>query len=389
MAQAATTLSLPESGSELARYYDALGPIRDLVMDDSLTEVMVNGPDRVYVERDGKILLTDRHFDSAGDLLEVINFVANAVGRRIDARTPMVDARLWDGSRVHAIIAPVSLDGPSLTIRKFSRTPYTAQDLIDFGSITPEAFGYLDACVKAKMNILISGGTDTGKTTLLNVLSGFIPGDERIISIEDSAELQLHQENVRRLEARPPDIYGEGEVTIRELVRNSLRMRPDRIIVGECRGGEALDMLQAMNTGHEGSMTTLHSNTARDGLARLETLVMQAGMHLPVHVIRQQVAAAINVLVHLTRLVDGSRKVASISEILGMEGETVTIQDIFTYEAMAADAEGHLRGTLRPTGVRPRVLERLAEQGLVVPPELEAIYPGAGFHPLARADMHL
>jgi len=357
-------------------YYEALGPIRDFVLDPTLTEIMVNGPDTIFIERDGKIHLTDRKFESEAQLVETIQHIASAVGRRVDARTPMVDARLKDGSRVNAVVAPVSLDGPSLTIRKFAKDPYRAEDLIGFGSITEEGVAYLKGVVKGRMNMLISGPADSGKTTLLNVCSSFIPPGERVISVEDSAELQLHQDNVRRLESRPPDLYGEGEITIRDLVRNSLRMRPDRIIVGECRGAEALDMLQAMSTGHDGSMTTLHANTARDGLSRLETLVMMSGMELPAKVIRQQVAAAIDVLVHLGRLNDGSRKVFSISEVLGMEGDVVTLQDIFVYQVAGIDAEGHLRGVLRPTGIRPRVLQRLSDRGVEVPPELARIYSG-------------
>src|SRR3982075_192473 len=290
------------SQDELARYYEALGPIRDLVLDDSLTEVMVNGHENVYVERNGKILLTDRKFDDENHLLRVIDFIVSAVGRRIDFRTPMVDARLLDGSRVNAVISPIALDGPMLTIRKFSRDPYQAEDLVNFGTITNEAVGFLKACVMARANILISGGTGTGKTTLLNVSSSFIPPTERIVTIEDAAELQLHQEHVCRMEARPADLNGEGRIGIRELVINSLRMRPDRIVVGECRGGEALDMLQAMNTGHDGSLTTVHANSARDALARIETMVLMAGFELPVRAIREQVAGAVDLVVQQARL---------------------------------------------------------------------------------------
>ena len=314
------------------RYLEALGPIRPLVEDDSLTEIMVNGPEMVYVERKGKILLTDIRFDDEAHLLRVIDTIVSSVGRRIDARTPLCDARLLDGSRVNAAIPPIALDGPLLTIRKFSKDPYQVSDLIGFGTITQEGASFTQACVLARANIVISGGTGAGKTTLLNVCSGFIPIDERIITIEDAAELQLHQEHVCRLESRPPDVNGEGRVQIRDLVINSLRMRPDRIVVGECRGGEALDMLQAMNTGHDGSMTTIHANSARDALSRLETLVLMAGMDLPLKAIRQQVASAINLVVQLSRLKDGSRKITSITEVVGMEGETITMQEIFRFE---------------------------------------------------------
>src|SRR5438067_2149822 len=314
---------------ELAKYYDALGPIRDLVLDDSLTEVMVNGPKQIYVERNGKILLTDREFEDDNHLLRVIDFVVSAVGRRIDFRSPMADARLWDGSRVNAVIAPVALDGPILTIRKFSRDPYKASDLVTFGTLSTEAVGFIKACVLARANILISGGTGTGKTTLLNVASSFIPGDERIVTIEDAAELQLNQEHVCRMESRPADIHGEGRIAIRELVVNSLRMRPDRIVVGECRGGEALDMLQAMNTGHDGSLTTIHANSPRDALSRLETLVLMAGMELPLRAIREQVSSAFDLLVQITRLVDGSRRISHITEVLRMESDVITLQEVF------------------------------------------------------------
>src|ERR1700716_489556 len=307
------------SQDELARYYEALGPIRDLVLDDSLTEVMVTGHENVYVERNGKILLTDRKFDDENHLLRVIDFIVSAVGRRIDFRTPMVDARLLDGSRVNAVISPIALDGPMLTIRKFSRDPYQAEDLVGFGTITNEAVGFLKACVMARANLLISGGTGTGKTTLLNVCSSFIPPDERIVTIEDAAELQLHQEHVCRMESRPADLNGENRIGIRELVINSLRMRPDRIVVGECRGGEALDMLQAMNTGHDGSLTTPHPHNPRDMLARLETMVLMAGLDLPVSAIREQIASAIDIVVQQTRFACGTRKVTHICEVTGVE----------------------------------------------------------------------
>jgi pilus assembly protein CpaF len=363
------------SQDELARYYEALGPIRDLVLDDSLTEVMVNGPDNVYVERNGKILLTDRKFDDENHLLRVIDFIVSAVGRRIDFRTPMVDARLLDGSRVNAVISPIALDGAMLTIRKFSRDPFQADDLVNFGTITGEAVGFLKACVMARANMMISGGTGTGKTTLLNVCSSFIPPDERIVTIEDAAELQLHQEHVCRLESRPPDLNGENRVSIRDLVINALRMRPDRIVIGECRAGEALDMLQAMNTGHDGSLTTLHANSQRDALSRLETMVMMAGIDLPAKAIRQQVASAIDLIVQLSRLRDGARKVVSITEITGMEGDTVTMQDIFIYESHGVDKQGNMTGVFRPTGIRPQFMDKLFAAGVPIPPELARVFP--------------
>src|SRR5229473_1439429 len=328
------------SQDELGRYYEALGPIRDLVLDDSLTEVMVS-----------------------------------AVGRRIDFRTPMVDARLLDGSRVNAVISPIALDGPMLTIRKFSRDPFQAEDLVGFGTLTNEAVGFLKACVMARANLLISGGTGTGKTTLLNVCSSFIPTDERIVTIEDAAELQLHQEHVCRMESRPPDLNGEHRVAIHDLVINALRMRPDRIVVGECRAGEALDMLQAMNTGHDGSLTTLHANTTRDALSRLETMVLMAGIDLPMRAIRQQVASAIDLVVQLSRMRDGQRKVTSITEITGMEGDTITMQEIFLYESHGADKEGTMTGVFRPTGIRPHIMDRLFAAGVPIPPELARVFP--------------
>ncbi|HEV3097535.1 MAG TPA: CpaF family protein [Candidatus Dormibacteraeota bacterium] len=363
------------SQDELARYYEALGPIRDLVLDESLTEIMVNGYENIYVERNGKILLTDRKFDDENHLLRVIDFIVSAVGRRIDFRTPMVDARLLDGSRVNAVISPIALDGPMLTIRKFSRDPYQAEDLVNFGTITHEAVGFLKACVMARANCLISGGTGTGKTTLLNVCSSFIPPDERIVTIEDAAELQLHQEHVCRMESRPPDLNGENRVAIRDLVINALRMRPDRIVVGECRAGEALDMLQAMNTGHDGSITTLHANTTRDALSRLETMVLMAGIDLPTKAIRQQVASAVDLIVQLSRMRDGQRKVTSITEITGMEGDTITMQDIFIYESHGVGKDGMMTGVFRPTGIRPHIMDKLFAAGVPIPPELARVFP--------------
>jgi len=359
-----------------SRYLEALGPLRPLVDDDSLTEIMVNGPEMVYVERKGKILLTDIRFDDEAHLMRVIDTIGAAVGRRIDSRTPLMDARLLDGSRVNAAIPPVALDGPILTIRKFSKDPYQVSDLIGFGTMTQEAAAFIQACVLARANILVSGGTGTGKTTLLNVCSGFIPIDERIVTIEDAAELQLHQEHVCRLEARPADVNGEGRIAIRELVINSLRMRPDRIVVGECRGGEALDMLQAMNTGHDGSLTTIHANSPRETLSRLETLVLMAGLDLPLKAIRQQIAGAINLIIQLNRLKDGSRKVVSITEVIGMEGEMITVQEIFKFESRGADpSTGKIIGDFEPTGIRPRIIDRLFDMGIPLPPRLAQIFP--------------
>ena len=359
-----------------SRYLEALGPLRPLVDDDSLTEIMVNGPEMVYVERKGKILLTDIRFDDEAHLMRVIDTIGAAVGRRINSRTPLMDARLLDGSRVNAAIPPVALDGPILTIRKFSKDPYQVSDLIGFGTLTQESAAFIQACVLARANILVSGGTGTGKTTLLNVCSGFIPIDERIVTIEDAAELQLHQEHVCRLEARPADVNGEGRIAIRELVINSLRMRPDRIVVGECRGGEALDMLQAMNTGHDGSLTTIHANSPRETLSRLETLVLMAGLDLPLKAIRQQIAGAINLIIQLNRLKDGSRKVVSVTEVIGMEGEMITVQEIFKFESRGADpSTGKIIGDFEPTGIRPRIIDRLFDMGIPLPPRLAQIFP--------------
>jgi len=369
----------------MARYLEALGPLRPLVEDDSLTEIMVNGTDMVYVERAGKILLTDIRFEDENHLLRVIDLIVSAVGRRIDFRQPLCDARLLDGSRVNAVVPPIAVDGPMLTIRKFAKDPYQVGDLIRFGTLTEASAAFLRACVLARANMLISGGTGTGKTTLLNVCSSFIPIDERIVTIEDAAELQLHQEHVCRMEARPADVNGEGRVAIRELVINSLRMRPDRIVVGECRGGEALDMLQAMNTGHDGSLTTIHSNNPRDCLGRLETLVLMAGMDLPVRAIRQQVASAINLIVQLSRLKDGSRRVTSVTEIIGMEGDTITMQDIFVFEPRGADESGRILGDFVPTGIRPQIINRLFEMGIPLPAELARLFPDRRSSQMATA----
>ena len=362
-------------GIDLQEYYQQLGPIQPLIEDDRVTEVMVNGIDHVYVEMGGKLVLTNIKFKDEDQLVNVIQFIVRSVGRRIDERSPIADARLADGSRVNAVIRPLAIDGPSLTIRKFAKDPFQVEDLIRFGSCTEVGFGFLKACVMAKANMIIAGGTGTGKTTFLNVVSGFIPPEDRIVTIEDAAELQLHQEHVVRLETRPKDINGEGEVTIQRLVINSLRMRPERIVIGECRGGEALDMLQAMNTGHDGSLTTLHANSPRDALARLETLVLMAGVDLPVKAIRQQVAGAINIFCQLNRLRDGSRRVTSITEVTGMEGETITMQEIFQFESQGAGPDGKIVGEFKATGIRPQILDRMFAMGLALPQEILQIFP--------------
>ena len=349
------------------------GPLEPFLRDDSVTEVMVNAFDRIYVERHGKLERTPGSFADNAHLLRIIDKIVSQVGRRVDESSPMVDARLPDGSRVNAIIPPLALKGPTLTIRKFARDPYTMNDLISFGSVSPKAAQFLAACVKGKLNVLISGGTGTGKTTTLNAMSAFIPGDERIVTIEDAAELQLQQEHVITLESRPPNIEGQGEVRIRELVRNALRMRPDRIIVGEVRGPETLDMLQAMNTGHEGSLTTIHANSPRDALSRLETLVMTAGVELPLRAIREQVSSAFDLLVQITRLVDGSRRISHVTEVLRMESEVITLQDIFHAkppdEQTATGGVGvRLLTPLACSGLKPNFLDKMAANGVLLQP---------------------
>ncbi|WP_426940232.1 CpaF family protein [Pseudarthrobacter sp. S6] len=345
------------------------GPIQRYLDDASVTEIMVNRADQVYVERQGQLFLTDTKFASEDALRRVIERIVTRIGRRIDESSPLVDARLADGSRVNAIIPPLAVNGASLTIRKFGREALTVQKLISFGSLSPEMAELLQACVLAKMNIIVSGGTGTGKTTMLNVLSSFIPASDRIVTIEDAVELQLQQDHVVRLESRPANIEGKGEVSIRDLVRNSLRMRPDRIVVGEVRGGESLDMLQAMNTGHDGSISTVHANSPRDAVARLETLVLMAGMDLPLRAIREQIASAVNLIVHISRLRDGSRRVTHITEVQGMEGDIVTLQDAFVFDYSAGiDANGRFLGKPIPTGVRPRFTDRFAELGIKISP---------------------
>jgi len=354
-----------------------LGPLEPFIRDPEVTEVMVNGWDSIYVERAGKLYWTGAKFHDDSQLRRTIDKIVGKVGRRIDESSPYCDARLPDGSRVNAIIPPLSIDGPALTIRKFSADPYQADDLISFGTMTPQVVQLLDACVRGRLNMLVSGGTGAGKTTTLNVLSSFLPDDERIITIEDAAELRLQQPHVVRLEYRPPNIEGRGEVTIRDLVRNALRMRPDRIVVGEVRGGEALDMMQAMNTGHDGSISTIHCNSPRDALARLETMAMMSGMDLGIRAIREQIASAVDVIVHQSRMKDGSRRITHVTEIVGMEGDIITLQDLFLFDYSAGiDEDGKFIGNLKSTGLRPRFLDKIQERGVTVPPEVFAPVPG-------------
>jgi pilus assembly protein CpaF len=344
------------------------GPVEPLLRDPDITEIMVNGPDQIFVERFGRIHLVDATFVDEHHLRRVIDRIVSRVGRRVDESSPMVDARLPDGSRVNAVLPPVALGGSMLTIRKFAREAFTVSDLIGFGTFTPEVAEFLYACVRGRLDIVISGGTGSGKTTTLNVLSGFLPPDERIITIEDAAELQLRQNHVLRLESRPANIEGSGEITVRDLVRNALRMRPDRIVIGEVRDGAALDMLQAMNTGHNGSLTTVHANSPRDSIARLETMGLMAGLDLPVRAIREQIASAIDLIVHQSRLRDGTRRVTQVTEVLGMEGEVVSMQDLFVFDHRAGhDEHGRHLGVLRWTGLRPRLLDTLADAGVPLP----------------------
>jgi pilus assembly protein CpaF len=376
-------LSIQEKAQIIQQIGDnilGLGPIEPFIRDPEITEIMVNGHRAVYIERAGKIHRTEVEFKSEEDLRRAIDKIVGRVGRRIDDASPYVDARLADGSRVNAIIPPVAIRGSALTIRKFSADPFTAKDLVDFGTMTPEVVRFLDACVRGRLNILVSGGTGAGKTTLLNVLSAFLPEDERIITIEDSAELRLQQPHVVSLEYRPPNIEGEGEITIRDLVRNALRMRPDRIVVGEVRGGETLDMLQAMNTGHDGSISTIHANSPRDVLSRLETLALMAGMDLTVRALREQVAAALDLIVHVSRLQDGVRRVTNVSEVVGLEGDTVTMQDLFLFHVEGGlDERGRVRGRMAPTGLRPHFLDALAERNVTL--ETSWFAPPSGMEP--------
>jgi pilus assembly protein CpaF len=346
------------------------GPIQPMLDDPDVTEVMVNGPKKVYVEKKGQLLRTHIAFDDDAHVLRIIERIILPLGRRVDADSPTVDARLPDGSRVNAVVRPVALDGPSITIRKFAKEKLTTQELIKFGTLTPNMAEFLRACVLARLNIIISGGTGSGKTTLLNVLSGYIPENERIITIEDAAELKLQQDHVLRMETKPANVDGGGETTVRDLVRNSLRMRPDRIVVGECRGGEALDMLQAMNTGHDGSLTTLHANSPRDALSRLETLVLMAGVELPLKVVRQQVSSAVDLIVQQTRLKDGARKITAITEVAGMEGDTIVLTDIFKFEQTGVTQDGKVQGELKATGIRPLFSPRLEAAGYKLGAEL-------------------
>jgi len=363
-----TKVSLPDDlrkqvFTDIIDELTGFGPIQPLLDDPDISEVMVNGPKKVFIEKNGKLTKSAVTFDDDDHVLRVIDRIILPLGRRVDADSPTVDARLPDGSRVNAVIRPVSIDGPSITIRKFRKDKLSIQQLIDYGSLTPNMAEFIRACVLAHLNIVISGGTGSGKTTLLNVLSSYIPEEERIVTIEDAAELQLQQDHVLRMETKVPNVDGKGAVTIRDLVRNSLRMRPDRIIVGECRGGESLDMLQAMNTGHDGSLTTLHANSPRDALSRLETMVLMSGMDLPLKVVRQQISSAVDLIIQQTRLKDGSRKVTAITEVVGMEGEIVVLTDIFKFEQTGIGEKGKIVGELKATGIRPIFSPRLEAAG--------------------------
>lgn len=346
------------------------GPISPFLAQEDVSEIMINGPHQVYVEKKGRIVLTTTRFRDDEHVLHVIDKIISPLGRRVDESMPMVDARLPDGSRVNAIIPPLALNGPVVTIRKFSSVPLTIEDLIRYGTVNPAMAKMLEACVKGRLNIVVSGGTGAGKTSTLNVLSCFIPDYERIISIEDAAEIKLNQDHVVSMETRPPNIEGKGAITIRDLVRNALRMRPDRIVVGEVRGGEALDMLQAMNTGHDGSLTTGHANSPRDMISRLETMVLMAGMELPVKAIREQISSALDLIVHQSRLRDGSRRITRITEVLGMEGEMVVLQDLFIFDQTGLDSKGKVAGRHRATGIRPRLMEKLAAEGIFLPTDI-------------------
>ncbi|MGH2791583.1 MAG: CpaF family protein [Actinomycetota bacterium] len=345
-----------------------LGPLEEFMSDPQVTEIMVNGHESIYVERSGKLYWTGAKFHSSEQLYRTIDKIVAKMGRRIDEASPYVDARLPDGSRVNAIIPPLALDGPALTIRKFERDPFEAQDLVARGTMSSSVVEFLEGCVKGRVNILVSGGTGSGKTTTLNVLSSFLPHDERIITIEDAAELRLQQPHVVRLEYRPPNIEGRGEISVRDLVRNALRMRPDRIIVGEARGSEALDLLQAMNTGHDGSISTVHANTPRDVISRMETMTLMAGMDLTVRAVKEQIASAIDLIIHQSRMKDGTRRVTHVTEVVGIEGDVVTLQDIYLFDySLGTDPYGRYLGQLKPTGLRPRFLDKLEDHGIVIP----------------------
>jgi pilus assembly protein CpaF len=380
---AQTRVNLPEDMRqhlfrEIVDEFTGFGPIQPLLDDPEISEVMVNGPKKVFIEKNGRVSKSSVTFDDDDHVMRIIDRIILPLGRRVDADSPTVDARLPDGSRVNAVIRPVAIDGPCITIRKFRKDKLSIDDLIRFGSLTKNMGEFLRACVHAHLNIVVSGGTGSGKTTLLNVLSGFIPENDRIITIEDAAELQLQQEHVLRLETKAANLDGKGSVTIRDLVRNSLRMRPDRIVVGECRGGETLDMLQAMNTGHDGSLTTLHANSPRDALSRMETMVMMAGMDLPLKVVRQQISSAIDLIIQQTRLKDGSRKVTAITEVAGMEGETIVLTDIFKFEQTGLDKDGRVLGELRATGIRPIFGPRLEAAGFKLSGEIFMTSGGIG-----------
>lgn len=368
-----TMLSSRESEAMVSTLLDDMvgfGPIQPLLDEEDISEIMVNGPYQIYYEKKGKLVLSDIKFKDNEHVMRIIERIVAPIGRRIDESMPYVDARLPDGSRVNAIIPPLALNGPTITIRKFKKEALGVADLIKFGTLTPEMATFIEACIKVRLNIVVSGGTGSGKTTTLNILSSFIPEDERIITCEDAAELQLRQPHVVRLETRPANIEGKGAVPMRELIKNTLRMRPERVIVGECRGGETLDMLQAMNTGHDGSLTTAHANTPRDMLSRLETMVLMSGMDLPVRAIREQISSAINLIIQQSRLKDGSRKITYLTEIQGMEGDKIVTQDIFRFEQSGIDENGKIIGRLKPTGIRPKFASKFAEFGIHLPPNI-------------------